>query len=255
MFLEAITVCVGYDDFLAEVIAWNRPHFDRWLIVTTPQDEATRTLCHRRGLEVLLTEDFHRQGAAFDKAKGIDHGLHLLEHRDWVLHLDADIVLPGRFRESLADADLDRRAIHGADRFRVRGWPQWQRLQASGFFSRHGRSAHHNVCFPEGFAVGARWADDQQGYAPIGFFQLWHTSAAFYQGVRIRRYCPQGHNDAARTDVQFSLLWDRKHRVLLPEVIVAHLESEQAPVGANWSGRTTARFGPPPARTDSPTIS
>ena len=54
-----------------------------------------------------------------------------------------------------------------------------------------------------------------------------------------------GHSDAARTDVQYSLLWDRDRRALVPELVVFHLESESAPTGANWCGRTTRPFGPP----------
>lgn len=43
-----------------------------------------------------------------------------------------------------------------------------------------------------------------------------------------------------------ALQWDRRKRALIPELLVAHLESEAAPTGANWEGRTTARFGPQP---------
>jgi hypothetical protein len=53
-----------------------------------------------------------------------------------------------------------------------------------------------------------------------------------------------GHSDAARTDVQFGLQWDRHRRALVPELVVLHLESEDAVTGANWSGRTTRPFGP-----------
>ncbi len=73
-------------------------------------------------------------------------------------------------------------------------------------------------------------------------------------GHHLRRY-PTHHGDAARTDVQFALQWDRRYRQLLPEVIVLHLESERAAQGANWKGRTTRPFGrrrPTPRRTDRP---
>lgn len=250
MFLEAVTVCVGYADFLAEAIPYVRPHLDRWLWVTRPDDDKTLDLAHRHNIEVLATEDFHRNGAAFDKARAVDHGMQVLAWKDWVMHLDADIVLPGTFRESLEDAHLDPQKIYGCDRFMIRGMDRWRRLKASGFFDRHARGAHFNVCFPEGFPVGARWADIHQGFVPIGFLQLCHRDAVMRKGVRVKRYAPHGHNDAARTDVQFALQWDRRHRVLLPEVVVGHLESqEKTDVGANWKGRTTKPFGcscPPP---------
>ena len=40
--IEAVTVCVGYGDFLAAVVPWNAPHFNRWIIVTEEQDAETR---------------------------------------------------------------------------------------------------------------------------------------------------------------------------------------------------------------------
>jgi hypothetical protein len=46
--------------------------------------------------------------------------------------------------------------------------------------------------------------------------------------------------------VQFSLQWDRAKRALVPELVVLHLESEDAAVGANWCGRVTKPFGPLP---------
>lgn len=248
MKIEAVTVCVGYADFLSETVAWNRPLFDRWLIVTADRDADTKEVCRRHNLEFLVTDDFWRAGAKFDKARAVDRGLQLLAHADWVLHLDADIVVPPHARQTLEAADLDPRSIYGADRIMVRSWERWQEFQRRDFLDRTSRSLHHNVAFPGGYDVGARWADIHAGYVPIGFFQLFHRTPTIYRGIRTRRYSPHGHSDAARTDVQFALQWDRRHRVLLPEVVVAHLESEQSPTGANWAGRTSKPFGPPPGK-------
>jgi hypothetical protein len=243
--IEAVSVCVGYSDFLREAIPYNLPHLDRWLIVTDSRDQATREVCRQHNLEFLATDDFYRGKARLDKARGIERGLQLLAHDDWVLHLDADIVLPQHTRHTLREAQLDRQTIYGCDRVMVRSWERWQRLKNSGFLERIGRSYHHNVCFPGNFEVGARWADPHHGYVPIGFFQLFHQEATMYGGMRTRRYSCHGHSDAARTDVQFGLQWDRKRRGLVPELVVLHLESEMASVGANWSGRRTKPFGPP----------
>ena len=242
MYLEAVTVCVNYADFLVETAPFVRPHFDRWLIVTQPADQETQRLCHRLGLECLVTTDFRRDGATFDKAKGIDHALMLLTWKDWVLHLDADIALPGTFRESLEDAQLNRDCIYGCDRFLIRGFEQWQRFKNSSFFDRYSRCAHCNVCLPESMPLGSRWADIHQGYVPIGFFQLFHREAVMFEGIRQRRYAPHGHNDASRTDVQFALQWPRPNRQLLPEVVVGHLESQKGEVGINWQGRRSKPF-------------
>jgi hypothetical protein len=238
-YLEAVTVCVNYADFLAETIPANRVHFDRWLIVTSPDDHATLNLCHNHNLEVVVTRHFYRGGDQFNKGRAIERGLGMLAHDDWLLHIDADIALPGDFRESLDDADLDPSCIYGADRLMVQGWDAWQRLKSQGFLRR----SWHCMVKYNGYPVGDRWADVRYGYVPIGFFQLWNQAADHRHGIRLRRY-PDNHQTAARADVKFAIQWDRRQRQLLPEVLVAHLESEPCKTGANWTGRTTLMFGP-----------
>jgi hypothetical protein len=249
MFLEAITVCVGYDDFLTVIAEHNRGLFDRWLIVTTPQDEATREVCRRWNLDVLLSEEATRESGEFRKGQLIDRGMQLLSADSWRLHLDADMVLPTTFRNALASADLDEAKVYGVDRLLIKGWQQWQRLLHSSYLSRQ-HDYHHRVRFPEGFSLGTRWVAPSTGFVPIGFFQLHHASAIEWRGIRQRPY-PERHGSACRTDVQFGLQWDRRQRELLPELLAVHLESEPAPLGANWKGRTTNRFGPPSSTPES----
>lgn len=238
--LEAVTVCVGYADFLAETLPFNRPLLDRWVIVTTPDDGETRELCRRHGIAPVLTSEVYRDGAEFNKGRAIARGLDQLSADAWILHLDGDVVLPSHLRRALDSADLDPNGIYGCDRAMVRGWDAWQRLKYSGYLQH---DYHCRVNFPPGFPVGDRWCNAQHGYCPIGFFQLWHSQSDLYRGAHTRPY-PCHHNDAARGDVQHAIQWDRRDRHLLPEVVAIHLESEPAPLGANWRGRTTKRFGP-----------
>ena len=245
MKIEAVTVCVGYADFLAETARFNAGVLDRWIIVTTEDDEQTREVCRIHDLQTVLTNDFERAaggigGGAFNKGRMIDRGLQHLSQGAWRLHLDADIVLPSQFRGMLDGAHLDDRKLYGCDRLMVRSWEQWQALQRSGWLNH----THCSVNIPAGIEVGTRWALSATGYVPIGFFQLWHGSADEWRGRRHRTY-PIHHGDACRTDVQHSLQWDRRDRELLPEVVVVHLESEPCRLGANWNGRRTKPFGPP----------
>jgi len=238
--IEAVSVCVGYGDFLAVTLPRNLHLFDRLVIVTTPEDRETREVCRRFGVVPVVTREFYRGGDPFNKGRGINKGLDQLSHRDWVCHLDADVILPSRFRNVLRDADLDPEALYGCDRVMVRSWWDWLKLRDSGYLQH---DYHCRVNFPKGLEVGCRWANEQYGYCPIGFFQCWHSSADLYQGVHLRPY-PTAHNDAARGDVQFAIQWDRRKRHLLPEVVAVHLESEPCSLGANWRGRQTRRFGP-----------
>jgi hypothetical protein len=250
MFIEAITVSVGYSDILRHTLPSIVQQVDRLVVVTSPKDSETLDLCHRHNLQVLTTSDFYRGGDEFNKGRAIERGLAMLSHRDWLLHLDSDVALPSDFRESLGVADIDAACIYGADRLMVVGWDQWQKLRSKGTTSR----AWHCYQSPGEFPVGARWCDVRYGYVPIGYFQLWHQSADHRNGIRLRRY-PDNHQDAARADVKFALQWDRRHRQVLPEVYVAHIESEPSPTGTNWKGRRSKRFGPPDSTTGAGRVS
>jgi hypothetical protein len=129
----------------------------------------------------------------------------------------------------------------------VRSWDKWQRLVQDGWVHSAKLGHPHSVGAPYGLEIGSRWVGTD-GYVPIGFFQLWHRLGGVeeWRGTRVKTY-PLSHGSACRTDVQFGLTFDRRNRVLLPELYVAHLESEQCKLGANWKGRTTKRFGPPAA--------
>lgn len=246
--IEAVTVCHGYADFLEVAARHNRGLFDRWLIVTAPEDADimrrygnTREVCRKWNLDVLVTEEATRDGN-FHKGHMIQRAQRLLSADAWRLHLDADIILPTTFRTSLAAADLDERKIYGVDRVCVKSWGQWQALLASGYLS-HQTDYHCRVVFPRGVEVGSRWASPLQGWVPIGFFQMWHAHADEFISYQFRAH-PNRHGEASRTDTQHPLQWDRRQRELLGEVIAVHLESEDAPMAANWRGRKTRRFGP-----------
>lgn len=235
--IEAITVCVGYGDFLEETAKRNMGLFDKWLIITSPSDKVTREICRRYSLETLLTDDHGRTGD-FNKGRIIDRGISHLSNDSWRVHVDGDIILPLNFRNIIKSSHLDTAKIYGCDRIMVKSRADWHKLQISGWVAN---DFHCRINFPKGFSLGSRWADVRDGYCPIGFFQMWHSSQDLYNGARVKTYS-SNHNSACRTDVQFSQQWDRKDRVLIPELIAVHLESEPAALGANWNGRTTKKF-------------
>ncbi len=235
MNLEAVTVCVDYADFLAHTLPLNKPHLQRWVIVTAPHDRATQRLCAHHNVQCLVTESFYRQGDRFNKGRGVNFGLAALEKKNWLLHLDADIALPPRTQEMLVKAQLDRNTLYGIDRLMCPDFNAWARYQRAPTPHFENEVFVHLKPFP----VGTRVAKlDRGGYVPIGFFQLWHSATG-------RIEYPEHHATAARSDMLFALQWDRAHRQILPEVVGIHLASgENEPMGANWNGRRTAQFGP-----------
>lgn len=235
--LEAVSICIGYGDFLAEVAPINRHIMDRWIVVTSPDDTETRDVCHQHSIDVLLSDD---GGDQFRKGRLIERGLRQLSKDAWRLHIDADIALPANTRNWLATSELQTDCIYGVDRVMIKSYADW--LKAKDYLITGHHDYHYRLRWPK-YEVGARWADTRVGYVPLGYFQLWHSTEDTYKGARVKPY-PQDHGDACRSDVQHSLQFDRSKRVLIPEIIALHLESQPSALGANWKGRTTPRFGP-----------
>ena len=234
MKIEAIVVCVDYADYLAETLPHNIPHFDRILVITSEQDTETQELCRRMSVPYYATDIFYHQGAKFNKARGIDFGIGYTRWNDWLVQLDADMVLPPVTRNWLETRKMDAECIYGIDRVHVTGADAWDR------FSLEHRMGHDYMCrvhVPGGgrFPIGDRIAiKDYGGYVPIGYFQMWN-------GKHGRRY-PIAKGDAEHTDVLHAIQWADTKRLLIPEIIGYHLLAEPTPLGTNWQGRKSARF-------------
>lgn len=233
MKIEAIITCVNYSDFLEHTIPETLQHVDRLVVVTHPKDRATQILCAKFGVDCVATEIMHDDGDAFNKGKLVNYGLMHLKHDGWLLHIDADIVLPHRLRDMLARAKLDPSVLYGADRLNVKNYETWLKHKNSLVPQHRWRYlVHPHAEFP----IGARLVHNSYGFCPIGFFQLWHGSLN-------RRY-PETAGSAEHSDVVFAVQWPREKRILLPEFFVYHLESDpNSKMGANWKGRTTKQFG------------
>jgi len=235
--LEAVTTCVNYSDFLAHTLPLNKPHFNKMVVVTAPEDKATKKVCDAYRQPYHATDAFRSRWDEFRKGAAINEGLGKLDKSAWIVHLDADIILPPHFRESLERADLDTSMIYGCDRVEVQSWEDWQRFYSSREPAIAGNGVFiHTTHSPFRFGTRVQFPDSG-GWIPIGFFQLWHADSG-----RLRY--PEGHTNAGREDSLFPKQWPRAKRGFLPEIIVYHLESEQAPMSVNWNGRKTKPFGP-----------
>lgn len=230
MKVEAVIICKDYSDFLQHTLPENMNFLDRVVVVTHPDDKQTKRLCAHYSVECIETKVMHDNGDKFNKGRAINLGLMHLRHEDWLLHLDADTLLPHDFRKRLYDTKLNQDNLYGADRLNVGTYENWMdhKHKIKPQF-RHGFLVTPNREFP----VGARLLHPEYGYCPIGYFQLWHAS-------KNRRY-PVIAGSAEHSDVVFAVQWARENRVLLPELFVHHLESESK-FGQNWGGRKSKRF-------------
>lgn len=232
MRIEAVVTCVNYSDFLAHSLPHNRVQFDNMVVVTDHVDTATHRMCEYWNVKCVKTEKFQNHMSKFDKARGINEGLAELKKDGWLMHLDADIVLPPLFKSIIQGLDLDTKYLYGMDRMMCAGYQDWLKFLSRPTLQQENQTWMHLSSFP----LGVRVMHAHQ-YIPIGYAQLWHADSG------VLTY-PEGHTTAARTDLQFAEQWPRNKRGFIPEIVVYHLESEPAPMGANWNGRKTKGFKP-----------
>ena len=230
MRLEAVCVCVGFDDMLAETLLGILAAVDSLVIVTSPTDKATIRLCRQHAVRAVLTDAFYEHGSRFSLGRGINAGLKVCARDDWVLVVDADIVLPRHTRGALDFAELDPKKLYGIDRVRCVGRRAWDAV-------RHEQQYRTPRVVAPPFRLEDRVAmPGFGGWMPCGFFGLWNPAVS-----GIHDYAVAHQGTAEQSDMEQASRWKREDRVLLPEIIGVHLVTS-TDIGADWCGRATARF-------------
>jgi len=219
-----LIVSVDYADYLKHTLPSNKPHFDDLVVLTTAADTETHDVCKANGVTYVVTNAFYREGAPFNKGRGINKGFERLNRTAWILHLDADIVLPDDFREALESRELNRDVLYGVDRLMCNSYASWL-----GYVHGDRRATD--------FKTYRRHRDRDGRYSPVGYFQLFHVAADALK--RRERWYPERFPTATKSDRAFSRKWRRRER--LEGITVIHLATDGT--CRNWQGRQSARFG------------
>ena len=203
--VTGITVCVEFGDILEFTLPYNRHQFERFLVVTHPEDETTIETAKLHGAEVLLTEVFYSRGAKFNKWAALQQGLDFLNHDGWLCILDSDIAIPQQVYKQIEpkeDCLYTPRRLSCIDI--CRGVPQEKNCKR-----------YKPVNLKEDFH---------------GYFQLFHT-----QDPVLNDY-PWFRRDwdwAGTADVIFSSRWKDQNKLRAPWTVM-HFGIPQN----NWCGRT-----------------
>lgn len=240
--LEAVIVCDGYGDFLEHTLPYTKSVVDYTVVVSSEEDKYTQKVCKSLDVECVIGYA-HKYDSKFDKARAINHGLSHLELKDWWMHLDADIMLPPGYKRWFNESKLDKKKIYGADRFNC-NYSQYEQLKKTDWFN-HTRQWGYIIVPPSDLQIvppltmGARVAHgNYHGWVPIGHNTLVHSS-------EISRYPNKNNAGAEHTDLLFASHFKPENRVLIPDLFVIHLTTDQR-MGANWEGRTSPKFGKNP---------
>ena len=221
--LEAVTTCVGFDDFLDATLPLNFPHLDTMVVVTTHADRRTQAVAAKHGAFCVQSDLFFKNGRGFNKGAAINAGMDFFQYHGWRMHIDSDIVLPDNFRRLLFNhTHLDPNAVYGADRVDVVGADALTEIR------RNPQHSCRCLVSANSLPLSPRYVDPLRGYCPLGFFQLWNA--------RTQKCYPYSLGTAAHDDVMFAAQWPHTHRRHLPTAICYHLCSRPPRWSENWDG-------------------
>jgi FkbM family methyltransferase len=210
--LCAVTISVHYTEELEHALP-NRNHFDRWIIVTAPDDLRTQNFCKKHGLECIISMRL-KEGGTFNKGKAINDGIAELRNADWILLIDSDIILPEDFRDVLHAQLLDRKALYSLQRVLCSNAAALQKYRTNPSIAI--REVSLLALWSTHAAYDPSICDDllRASVPFIGYFQLFHASTGL-------RY-PEQYPTAGDSDLEFMEYFPSTRRRLLP-LECAHL--------------------------------
>lgn len=205
----AITVCIGYAQYLRVTAMHNRALFQRWVIVTSQDDLNTQNLCMELGLEmVAVAHSAPPFQAATNKAWYIDEGRRRsADHAGWYVIVDADTVVSEQVASNIGLACLSPGMLYGC----------WGRIFA--------RSQDEVAWLAQRWYLAA-----PQAMPIIGYFQMFHSSVTTPYAKSLGSFVP-GFSEAY-DDVMFRHQFAPSRQALIPGYCV-HLGQ----ANTNWRGR------------------
>ena len=229
--LACIIVCVNYSDILKFTIEENLSIIKNIIIVTDSNDIQTHELCKKHDIKYLVTNVFYQnekpclnsyselfkfqwwyklyqyyktfftKKKVFNKAKAINYAIKTVKNKDWILLLDADIIISNQFSK-VFKKDLDKDCLYGTHRFVYKTKKDWVNKEN---------------------AILDRWKF-------MGFFQLFNKTSKYFT-KNYYGYDEQ-FNYANSSDYFFMKKWIKKKLLNFP---VIHLGETEV----NWNGRVS----------------
>lgn len=206
--VKGIVVCVNYDDLLAITLPRNIWHLSSCLVVTTKEDERTKTVCRSvPGCQVYETDAFTRYGARFNKGLALEEAFDVIGRVGWILVWDADVLFPN---QSPLFTNTVPGNLYSARRHVLNDASSWyDRINWAGV------PIHNDKLFP-------------------GYFHLFHADDPMLQQ---HPWYDVTFSHAGGGDGYFQSRWAEQDKIRFPWNVM-HL----GPIDTNWHGRASDRI-------------
>lgn len=202
--LDILIVSVNYTDFLSITLKENIKFIDKsyFHVVTSSFDLECQNLCSELDIDCIITDAFYQNGDPFNKGRAINYAISKLIEPDWILLLDADIILRGPLNLDLLEKD----SLYSAKRTLIKTYGDYMN--------------RNEVKLPK------------EDFLGFGYFQLFNYNS---KNVDQNMIYSEVSKNASRSDVIFK---KRFSRILDIGVEVYHLGETRK----NWNGRVTGQF-------------
>jgi len=156
--IQVIVICINYSDFLTITYKKNIRFFspNNYHVITCKEDQKTIDLCLSLNIKYELYEDFYINSSKLNKSGAINKiqkRLHKDYPNDWILLLDADIILPDNFEELFITKCTDTNNLYS--------------FQRKDYEEEEDYKNSQNLV-------------DYTGINFMGFMQLYHNKTKFY---------------------------------------------------------------------------
>jgi glycosyltransferase involved in cell wall biosynthesis len=206
--LDVVIVSVNYNDLLLVSLQHNSKIFDNITVVTSSDDILCQKICQKFGVNCVITDVMYEDNAIFNKGKAINEGIKSLKNPDFVLLIDADIIV----KEKININELNKNVLYSSDRWICKSYNlynQW--TQGIIDIQKIGRN---------------------EGDKGIGFFQLFNISNS---NIDREKPYPEMSKNAAWSDLVFRDKFVTRKKI---ENTIIHLGDPYM----NWDGRVSNRF-------------
>jgi glycosyltransferase involved in cell wall biosynthesis len=206
--LDVVIVSVNYNDYLSVTLSHNSKIFDNITVVTSLQDILCKKICEKFGAKYVVTDIMYDDNAKFNKGKAINEGLRSIENPDFILLIDADIIVSNKIDLNSIDEDY----LYTSDRYICKSY---NLLQS---YINDGKKIEDIFKY-----------ESDKG---MGFFQLFNIN---HNSIDRNKVYPETSTDASWDDLIFRDKFPK--RGTLSNTII-HLGDPYQ----NWTGRVTNRF-------------
>ncbi len=201
-----VTVSTKYSDILDIVFPQNAKFFDKWYIITSPDDEDTINVInkHNFGNVELRFFDFYN-GAVFNKGGAIracQNELSSLKYNGVVALIDSDIYLNDNFSQIISSIEIKPDCIYASS------------FRNDYYTLENFKNDIIDLKYP--------WSDEFQGY-----LQIYKHDP---------KYQYQNSFNCSECDLFFAMMFPKKE--LIKDLHVKHLGRH----GDNWFGRKELNF-------------